>query len=181
MGIAPSRYCPKCKNNLFVLKFVAGSPFCQDCRIKEQADMVASLISEELLQAYNATQYVVHTKPELILQIGIHAANTDLLLSKHGAKSACIVTAWNPFSQSLSTEDNIKRNEELIGAVNKLELQYLDAEGRDPEGKWPSEKSLCVFDATDSMIKEWMRVFGQNAVVVVNHGQPPTLVLHPDL
>ncbi len=181
MGIAPSRYCPKCKKNLFVLKFVAGSPFCQNCRIVEQADVVVTPISKELLKAYNDMLFVVHTQPEFIMRVGAHSAQTDLFLSVHGAKSACIVTAWNPFSQSLSEVDNIKRNEELIGVVNKLGLKYLDAEGRDPEGKWPSEKSLCIFDATDSIIKEWMRVFGQNAVVVVNHGQPPTLVLHPDL
>ena len=180
MGIAPSRYCPKCKKNLFVLKFISSSPLCQNCRINEQAAVVMP-ISTELLKAYNGTLYVVHTKPEFIMQVGTHSANTDLLLSKHEAKSACIVTAWNPFSQSLPTVDNIKRNEELIGSVNKLELKYLDAEGRDPEGKWLSEKSLCIFDATDTIIKEWMRVFGQNAVVVVCYGQSPTLVLHPDL
>ena len=181
MGIAPSRYCPKCKKNLFVLKFVSGSPFCQDCRIEAQATLVVIPISKELLQAYNDTLFVVHTEPELIMRVGTHSAKTDLFLSVHVAKSACIVTAWNPFSQSLSELDNIKRNEELIGVVNKLGLNYLDAEGRDPEGKWPSEKSLCIFDATDSMIEEWMRVFGQNAVVVVSHNQPPTLVLHPDI
>lgn len=62
--------------------------------------------------------------------------------------------------------------------MERLGLVHFKAEGRDPEGKWPAEESLCVFDASPEVANEWMRRFEQNAVVMIKAGQPAVLAFH---
>lgn len=138
-------------------------------------------IASELMRAYNATIFVVFSETELPLRVGVLSSDADLLLVRHGAESAAVVTAWNPFSQTLSPDQNSARQASLTRAVEQAGLAWLTTEGRDPDGKWPSEQSLCVFDAPGPLVKGWMRQFGQNAILSIRRGQAPVLDLHPDL
>ena len=138
-------------------------------------------LPEELVLAYRRTHFVLLEAPALILRIGALAAEADAFLIRHGAQSAVIISAWNPFSEALQATENVRRGENLNHDVYQAGLTFVPAEGRDPEEKWPSEASICVLDPSPALVRKWMRRFEQNAVVRFEIGLPIELVFHPDL
>ena len=138
-------------------------------------------IAEDLVLAYRKTLFVVLVAPELVVRVGESSASADALLSKFKAEGAVIISAWNPFSKELLEADNAQRESALMREVDRSGLAWASAEGRDPDGKWPSEASICVFDTSPTLADAWMRRFEQNAIVRIRLGQPAEFVFHPDL
>ena len=135
-------------------------------------------ISNELLCAYKATEYLIETLGEVAtIRIG-EIFDLDYGLIRCENRLA-IITAFNPFSQVLAVEKNCERQLALAAAVEAAGRNWVPASGVDPSGRWPPEPSLAVLDPTESELDSWMELFGQNAVVVVVKGQCAALRLHP--
>ena len=106
----------------------------------------------------------------MTLRVERQDSTYDVWLSEKSHQSATVVTAWNPFSNQLSDDENRTRQKELLGTVAAAGLRWLNAEGRDQGGLWGPEESLCVFDAPDALLDELLVRFEQNAVVRVEQG-----------
>ena len=134
-------------------------------------------LSAELLDAYRNADYVVFAEPDIVLRIGEPSPRLDALLEADGAATAAYLTAANPLGERRSSA----RNALGVGALDDLlaaaGYPRLGGEGRDPEGRWPAEPSVLVIGIYREHAAALGRLFGQNAIVFVEKGAAPELVL----
>lgn len=136
-------------------------------------------IPPELISAYEATLYEIEAPGgKAAIRVGHRVPETLQALTFPWDKLA-IVTAFNPFSAEFPKEENLRRHEVLRGVVEVAGRRMLFGAGRDAAGKWDSETSIAIFDATDDELDDWMLAFGQNAIVVATRGGNAELRLHP--
>lgn len=126
------------------------------------------------LAAYRASEYVVFAKPELVLRIGEPSAALDRLLEAAGARSAAFLTAANPHSQPRSAAENLATLERLERDASAWPVHR--GEGRSPDRTW-REPSLLVAGIAREAARTLGRRYGQNAIVFIDKGAAPELVL----
>ena len=133
------------------------------------------MISKELITAYINSQFVV---PSLGITILINQHNKELLdlISGKGKSSFCFITAFNPYSNKLESEENTRRNQELKETI--AEYVIYDGYGQDKESLWEAELSFLVLGITKEQSIKLGKEFGQNAIVF---GQIESSQLIPQL
>ena len=134
-------------------------------------------LSPELLSAYEDADYAVFTKPELILRIGEPSPRLDALLEEAGADGAAYLSAANPRGERRPEADNQASHSVLKDLIAASGYPYFPGEGRDPEGRWAPEPSFLVLGIYRDNAELMGRLFGQNAIVYVEKGEAPRLVL----
>jgi hypothetical protein len=132
----------------------------------------------ELIAAYKKAQYVVLGQPELVIRIG--EPNPDELLEAEGAATAAYITAANPRGEARTAWGNEIANAALVRSQTEAGYACFEGEGRDPEGRWTAERSALVIGISRADAEAVGRVFGQNAIVFVEKGRAPELVLLED-
>ncbi|WP_020571402.1 DUF3293 domain-containing protein [Neolewinella persica] len=128
---------------------------------------------EQLNVSYTSAEYVFH---EFVLKIGQHHPDFDDWLTEQGYRKYAFLTAFNPRSVLYSPADNTERQESLHQLLRVGGLPFAPAAGRDPEGNWPTEIGVFLFDVPSGEVHELARVFGQNAVVEGKVAGVPFLV-----
>jgi uncharacterized protein len=129
-------------------------------------------LTPQLVAAYEAALYVVEGGP--VLRIGAPSAALDGLLQAQGAATAAFVTAANPRGEERSNA----ANEAAMSALRaSLAWPYLPGQGRDPEGRWRPEPSVLVLGIARAEAEALGRRLEQNAIVFVERGAAPELVL----
>ena len=129
-------------------------------------------LTPDLVQAYEHALYAVEGGP--VLRIGADDPALDRLLEEHGVASAAFVTAANPRGVPTSHA----ANESAMAALREtLTYRFLPGEGRDPEGRWSAEPSLLVLGIPRAEAAALGRRLAQNAIVYVEKGRAPELVL----
>lgn len=134
--------------------------------------------AEVLLDIYSEAEYIVFTEPVTVIRIGDSCDAARGLLLRNRASTGVIITAWNPFSEERSAEENSEKNAEMLAEIERAGLRHIAAEGRDPNGVWHAEASFLVLDPPRELIAAWLEKFEQNAVVFVERDAPATLILH---
>lgn len=140
-----------------------------------------SLPVPSLVDAYRATDFVVKTTEAIVLRVDTPVPQLTQWLTTQRCETAAVITAWNPFSQSLSKKENARRNQELRAAIEANDLRSAPAAGCARSGNWDSEESFCVFNATGEVIDGWMQRFGQYAVVIADKQGIIRLLWHPSI
>jgi len=133
-----------------------------------------------LIAAYEKALYVVFGKPELVIRIGQPNADLDELLAAEGAATAAYITAANPRGVATSAWKNEIANAALVETQTKAGYRCFEGEGRDPQGRWKPERSVLVVGISRADAEGVGRVFEQNAIVFVERGRAPELVLLGD-
>ena len=101
----------------------------------------------ELWRAYERTRFCVDEgRRRICFLAGSRSARLEALLERTGTRSWAFITAWNPNSQRLRSDENDRRHAELAGTVAELGLATLPGEGIGPDPAWPAEKSLMVLN-----------------------------------
>ena len=134
----------------------------------------------ELIAAYQKALYVVFGKPELVIRIGEPNPDLDELLEAEGAATAAFITAANPRGERASAWKNEIANAALVETQTKAGFRCFEGEGRDPQGRWRPERSALVVGIPRADAVAVGRAFGQNAIVFVEKGRAPELVLLGD-
>jgi hypothetical protein len=137
-------------------------------------------IKPELLAAYREAEYAVlesGVAHALVLRIGELNAALDTLLESHGAQSAAFITAANPYSEIRPEAENLAGQGELQRAMREAGYACFRGEGRDPRGAWTSEPSCLVVGIDRAHAEEAGRRFAQNAIVFIERGRAPELVV----
>ena len=98
-------------------------------------------MNQELLDAYSKTKYLVFNT-EIVIEIGKRNSLVEELLKKNGCNECAFITAFNPFSQLLTDDENEKRHRELLTLVK--EYIFFEGEGRGEDSNWKPEKSLFI-------------------------------------
>jgi len=134
-------------------------------------------LPQDLIDAYHAADYVVFNDPELVLKIGEPSARLDGLLEEAGAAGAAFITAANPRGERRSDAENAAAASALDDLAAAAGYPRHPGEGRDPQGRWGAEPSLLVLGIYRDNAEALGRLFGQNAIVFIEKGHAPELVL----
>jgi len=134
------------------------------------------MIPEDLIEAYESADYVVFAEPELVLKIGEPSARLDALLETEQSSTAAFVTAANPRSEKKSAAQNAAALAVLDQVIAAAGYPWRAGEGREPDGSW-REPSRLVIGIYRENAEALGRLFGQNAVVFVEKGAAPELLV----
>lgn len=138
-----------------------------------------ALPEQGLVDAYRVTDFVVETEEAMVLRVDSPVPLLGRWLAARRCESAVVITASNPFSRSLPGEENLRRNRELLTAIEATGLLSASAIGRARSDNWEPEVSFCVFDVAPDVVDAWMRRFGQYAVVLAEKEGTCRLLWHP--
>ena len=134
-------------------------------------------LTPALIAAYQKADYVVFGDPDLVLRVGEKNARLDYLVDWLGRKTAAFVTAVNPRGGRRPEDDNRRAMEALYGSQFEAGTTIMPGEARDLDGVWPVEPSLLIVGIARAEAEALGRRFGQNAIVFVDKGRAPELVL----
>jgi len=134
-------------------------------------------LTPELIEAYENADYVVFTDPELVLRIGEPSPRLDTLLAAEGATAAAYLTAANPRSEPRTDAENRSAGATLDELLASAGYPRYAGEARDPENRRAAEASMLVIGIYRDNAATLGRLFGQNAIVFVEKGRPPELVI----
>ncbi len=148
-------------------------------RLPAIAPRTPPMPSAALLDAYRDAAYAIDGLAATV-RIGERCAAIERECERIGVSRASIVTASNPYSAPSDSDGNRLRQRWLAAELRGAGLSVLQAEGRDPAGRWSSEESLLVIGSTPGLDDRLMRAYEQHAVVVVEAGGAAQIVLHPD-
>ncbi len=137
-----------------------------------------SEISPDLILAYERTRYVVDA-PEgaFDLVIGLPQPRLLALYQAEAVSSAAFLTAWNPFSQQASPEDNRTWQAEMERRAEALAVTQIRSRGVAMSGDWPAEDSTVLLGISLADATMLGREFRQNAFVWCGEGAVPELIL----
>ena len=124
-----------------------------------------SLISQDLISAYETTNFHVSAEPDFILTVNKHSSELQNLYNTLNVLSAAFITAWNPFSNTLSQAQNIERNSLLKQDFINQGYDFLNGYGQHPSKDWPAEESYLVLGLCFKDAKVLGAKYEQNAIV----------------
>lgn len=122
-------------------------------------------IHPSLIRAYREAKYVIEVDDPIILRIGQANRRLKEILKTHGVATAAFITAFNPFSETLSDDENLKAQSSLLAEIKGLELSVIHGYGQDVDGQWPREQSVLVLGITETQAEALSDRYGQNAFV----------------
>ena len=79
-----------------------------------------------------------------------------------------VITAWNPWCQVSTDEENLINNITLAVQLELAGYKYLKAIGKGRIGNWPAEESFAVWGIREKAIKQLARDFNQEAIFVIS-------------
>ena len=127
-------------------------------------------------EAYRNADYVVLGDDELVLRIGEPSPRLNALLDSLGAPCAAFLTAANPRSVPQTKKQNAELNAALAKLVDAAGYPRYDGEGRSPDGDW-RERSFLIVGIFRKNAEALGRLFSQNAIVFIERGRAPKLIL----
>lgn len=136
-----------------------------------------SILDQDLISAYKATNFHVKAEPGFTLNIGKVSEELRATIQKNRVSDAAFITAWNPYSESLSSEENKLRNKQLENELNLRSLKSIDGFGQDSLAQWAGEDSFLVLGISLEASKKLGLQFKQNAIVWADKNAIPQLIL----
>jgi hypothetical protein len=130
-------------------------------------------ISPELIRAYREAHYIVLDEgKEIRLQVGTVNLELERLMSNKNAHTASLLTAYNPYSEVKTKQDNELAQMQLRQRLKKMGIATLNAIGRDAKEQWEPEPSFLALDLTLKQAETLADEYGQNAFIWVPNKDP---------
>jgi len=137
-----------------------------------------SQIPTELIDEYRATEYRIGDGPErFTLRIGCRSDALAGLFRETNRPYALFITAYNPFSETQSEEENQLANESLLKELLRLVGSVTAGIGINPAGVWPGEPGFLALGMDGEAARALGTEYRQNAVVWADDDAVPQLVL----
>ena len=136
-----------------------------------------TLISTATVDAYLATDYKVNTVEPFVLNVGQPSTELAEWFQTNNEDQAAYITAWNPFGEKISDDENHVAEQKLITEIESRDLSYLKGESSDPSGLWPSEPSLLVLGISLESAKVLVKRYHQNGFIYIGDDTKPQLIL----
>jgi hypothetical protein len=136
------------------------------------------MIDQSLITAYQQAKYMVtFENTEYRIKVGKPCQFVDQMLYKLNINTAYFITPENPFSCSLSDEENKLRHKRFCDEIEKHQYFSLVGYGTDEEDSWPKEISYLIFTNDDASMHNFATRFGQNAFLKLPHQQTVQLLV----
>jgi len=135
------------------------------------------VINPELMKSYKSADYHVDGPRPFVLKIGIHSPELESIYKKSQKHSAAFITAFNPYSQELSNQENKDCNHKLEELMQSLHFDYIHGEGKCGDGEWDGEESFLIFGISEKQASEIGEKFKQNAIIWCDKNAIPQLLL----
>ena len=137
-----------------------------------------STLPSGLIQAYRETHYKATTL-DLELIVDQPNAALDLAHRRHRCDCSAFITACNPYSVELTSDQNEVRQQELAAELRSRSLAFVDGIGQHPSNGWAGsgEPSFLVFDLTLEAAKALCAKLEQNGFVWSGADAVPRLIL----
>jgi len=110
-------------------------------------------MDEELIQAYKETHYTVQDVEPFVLRIGEVSEDLMACHKRHRVDCSAFITAWNPFSQQLTAQENEERHQALIAEIRGRSLSFLSGEPFVSRGGLPGACGSIGYQCLVSAIK----------------------------
>jgi Protein of unknown function (DUF3293) len=101
-------------------------------------------------------------------------------MAEHALNTAAYITAYTPYSQHCTQEENRLANDALHEHLGNRAFALFDAEGADPTGEWLSEPGFLVLGLELEDARGVGVFFRQNAIVSAGQDALPQLVMLVD-
>ncbi len=140
--------------------------------------MTQTAIPPDKINAYRATHYRVGTGPEAFtLMIDNPSNSLRRLYEETGHTCGVFITAFNPFGQQQSAQQNEAAHSRLGECLRALTARVIDGAGADPNSDWPQERSYFALGVDKAAASKLGAMFHQDAVVWVGPDAIPRLLL----
>ena len=134
-------------------------------------------IPSELLNAYKSTNFEVLTQETFVLKIHYQNEHLRSLYKQYLINTACFITAYNPFSETVSKLENEEAQLRLLEDIKASELPYFSGIGSDPSGEWEGEPSFLILGISKNSAEALGKRYQQNAIVWCDDDCTPELLL----
>jgi hypothetical protein len=135
-------------------------------------------IEDELFKAYLESDYVVKDAGvNITIQVGEKNADLDNLFTKTGKSTGSFLTAYNPYSKELSSEENESRQDKLLSAIKTEDFQFYNGYGKGKDESWQPEPSILILGIDRDQSIALAQQFEQNAIIFLEKGKEPILVI----
>jgi len=139
---------------------------------------ISSTISDQLIANYTHTDYRIGTASDCItLRIDQYSEPLAQFLATLNQSYAAIISAYNPYSQLVSDEENVAAHESLRHFLICHAYQSIESVHTDPADVWPTEKSFFIPGIDIYSAKSLGQQFNQNAIVWIDRDAIPHLYL----
>lgn len=133
-------------------------------------------MSESLVKAYQQAIYSVDgTHGRFELRVGERSDDLIMLLTEAQVESWAYITAENPGSELLTSDQNKQRTQSLEIHLKKEGYLYLGGKGRAPDNSWPPEKSFLILGISETEAVQLAQTFGQKALLLGRISGVPVL------
>ncbi len=123
-------------------------------------------ISPRLIRAYREACYIVlDSHNEIRLQVDTINPELARLMINRNAYTACVLTAYNPFSEVKTKDENELAQIQLRQRLQEKGIAILEAVGRDTKEQWEPEPSVLALDLTLNEAENLADEFGKNAFI----------------
>lgn len=129
------------------------------------------------MEAYKRTDYSVFADNKTyVLKINESNIDWNSFLIEKAYSFYFYITAWNPYSNLLTHEENTKANLELKTTLESLRLLVFDGVGKSQDSVW-YEDSFCALGGNKDLAIQLGKDYRQNAIVYGSLTENPTLFL----
>ena len=140
--------------------------------------MAQSVIAKHLISGYRDTDYQIGAGSDSIsVRIDQYSESLAKLLTASKRPCAAMISAYNPYSQRLSDEENLIAHESLRNDLRRHYCSIIESLNIDPTGRWLTEKSFFVPGLDLNTARSLGQKFNQNAIVWIDSDAIPRLIL----
>jgi len=134
-----------------------------------------------LIAAYKRAIYAVFASPGVEFRVGEPSDIVDAMMAMSHVHCAAFVSSAT--NRGTASPENERRLADFLlrGQIDGLnetaKYRVYQGEGRDPEGKWKAEPSVLIMGIPRAEAEALGRRLEQNAIVYIEKGQAPELLV----
>jgi len=134
-----------------------------------------------LRAAYERATYAIFASPGIEFHVGEASDVLDAMMAMNNTRCAAFVSSAT--RRGVASPENERRlaefllNSHLSGLESGAKYRLYRGEGRDPEGQWTAEPSVLIMGIPRAEAETLGRRLEQNAIVYIEKGRPPELVV----
>ena len=135
-------------------------------------------ISQDLKQAYESTLFTAQLATLVDFKHGEASPKADALLVLFDVQSAVLITAWNPYSEPKTKEENEAAQQRLEAELTTRGIRFLPAIGKGTSDEW-AEPSVLALGMGFATAQALAVKYQQNCYLWIEKGFPAELI-YPD-